>query len=94
MTKETFESVMQMVDKELSRTDLTEVCDYYAITTGDFYQFCYYARRGFRAELADNLAKEVNSGPKVCYVCGRELDTDYAARKGRCPECFERDFGF
>lgn len=53
MTKEAFSSVNRLILKECSRDDdLSELCEYWGVTTDDFDEFLELARKGFDAENA------------------------------------------
>lgn len=54
MTKEAFRHVEYMIDKECSRNDLSELCDYWGVTIDDYNEFFEIARRGFESENAEN----------------------------------------
>lgn len=54
MTKEAFSSVNHLISKECCRNDLSELCEYWGVTTDDFDEFLELARKGFDAENAQS----------------------------------------
>lgn len=54
MTKETFNTVNHMISKECCRNDLSELCDYWGVTTEDFDEFLGLAEKGFESENSKN----------------------------------------
>ena len=50
MTKEAFNKVVCMISKECCRNDLSELCEYWDVTTDDFNEFFELARKGFGNE--------------------------------------------
>ena len=50
MKADTFNAVIKMIDKEVCRESLVDLCEYWAITTDDYVKFVQYAKVGFDVE--------------------------------------------
>ena len=49
MDSKTFGKVLRMIEKEVCRNDLGELCEYWGVTEDDYFEFIELAESGFDA---------------------------------------------
>lgn len=47
MEANTFNNVVKMIDKEVTRDSLADLCEYWDVTVDDYYEFLDYAKGHF-----------------------------------------------
>lgn len=53
MTKEACRYIGYMIQKECCRNDLSELCEYYGVTTDEFWEYQELAEAGYKAKYGD-----------------------------------------
>lgn len=50
MDLKTFENICAMIEKEVCRNDIGELCEYWDVTENDYHEFMKLAKSGFDAQ--------------------------------------------